>query len=118
VWGIVSYNFASNGNLYEQGEVYSNPTCTGTAVYDWSNFTDLSFTELGSETLASGPMGYRLNVEDVTTGGAGTTEVLVAVSNGQLCLSDSLLLASADSMSVFFSQTPTDVNYSNCLDFL
>jgi len=116
VWGINRYNFASDGKIYEQGAIYSNSNCTGATLYEWDQFTDFAFTDMGSETLASGPTGYRLNVEDVTTNGQGTTEVLVAVINNQLCLSSSFQLASANSYALFFDQTPTDVDYNNCLD--
>jgi hypothetical protein len=118
VWGINRFNFASDGTIYEMGKIYTNSNCTGSTVYEWEGATDFSFTELDMETLPSGLTGYRLHVEDVTTNGQGTSEVLVAVTaNSQLCLSSSFQLASAEAYVFVFNQTPADVDLvNNCLD--
>lgn len=118
VWGVVRYNFASNGNIYDQVKVYTNSSCNGSPVYNDESFTDFTFSELGTEMLQSGLTGYRLRVEDVTTNGQGVSEVLVAVTaNSQLCLSDNLQLSSANGYVFVLQQNATDVDLvSNCLD--
>jgi len=121
VWSTIRYNFASDGKIYDHVKTYTNSSCVGTPVFDQESFTDFTFSEIGAgpEMLQSGLTGYRLHVEDVTSGGQGVTEVLVAVTaNNQLCLSSSLQLASAQSYVLVFDQTPADVDLvnSNCLD--
>jgi hypothetical protein len=118
VWSTIRYNFADNGKVYDLVKVYTNSSCTGSPVYENESLTDFSFSELGTEMLQSGLTGYRLRVEDVNTGGQGVSEVLVAVTgNGQLCLSSSFQLASAEGYLFIFNQTPTDVDLvGNCLD--
>ena len=119
VWSTIRYNFASDNKIYDQVKTYTNSTCTGTPAYSNESFTDFTFSEMGPpEMLASGLTGYRLQVEDVTTGGQGISEVLVAVTgSNQLCLSTSLLLGSAEGYTFVFDQTPTDVDLvNNCLD--
>lgn len=118
VWSTMGYNFAADGKIYESVKVYTNSSCTGSPNYTRDGFTDFTFIELGTELLASGLTGYRLQVEDVTTGGQGVSEVLVAVTaSNQLCLSSSLQLASAESYIFVLQQTPTDVDLvNNCLD--
>lgn len=117
VWGVIRYNLASNGNIYDQVKIYTNSSCTGSPVYNEESFTDLAFGELSTEMLQSGLTGYRLRVEDVTTSGQGVSEVLVTVtSNNQLCLSNNLQLTAEGYVFVFQSNA-TDVDLvSNCLD--
>jgi len=121
VWSTIRYNFASDGKIYDHVKTYTNSSCNGTPVYDQESFTDFTFSEIGTgpEMLQSGLTGYRLQVEDVTTGGQGVSEVLVAVTaNNQLCLSSSLQLASAQIYVFVWAQTPADVDLfnNNCLD--
>ena len=117
VWGVIRYNFASDGKIYDHVKVYTNSSCTGTPVYDEEAFTDLAFQELNSEMLQSGLTGYRLQVEDVTTAGQASAEVLVTVTaNSQLCLSSNLQLT-ADGYVFVYSSDATDVDLvNNCLD--
>lgn len=117
IWGQIRYHFKSDGKLYEKVSVYSNANCTGTTLYqDTSDqFTDLAFTDSGSEIMDSGLTGNRLSVQDVTATALGAHDVLTTVTaDNRLCLSNNLQLT-ADGYAFYFS-AGTTVDFNNCLD--
>ncbi len=117
VWGTITYDFASDNKLYEHVRTYTNSSCNGSPVYTNDDFTGFSFSDMGAEMLPSGLTGHRLHVLDTYFGSQAESEVLVAVTNNQLCLSESLQLGSAEGYTFVWQQTPTNVDFSNnCLD--
>ena len=111
----MQYHFYSTGALNNSINIYSDASCTGNTVFsDAEHPLGLTFVDQGAEPLPTGPTGNRLTVSDSIVSSI-TADIFTNVTNNTLCLSNNLQLTS-NGYSFFYTDTLTDVDYSNnCL---